>query len=159
MDKWLNREDEETQCYPPFEPFCDSLEQEARIACNTVYSKQNSTETKEEKRVVRGFRQKMTSRSFSTDVREEEHLSGCNEVTVLATAHVPVQSKDRSCALFGRSHILESCGQFHKMKQLSSSDGLFMETLFEVCWGAFQKRRRLREEVERNTNDSAYIYT
>ena len=48
VDKWLNREDEETQCYPPFEPFCDLLEQEARIACNTVYFKQNSTERERE---------------------------------------------------------------------------------------------------------------
>ena len=33
-------------------------------------------------------------------------------MTVLATAHAPVQS----CVLCGRSHSLESCGQFHKMK-------------------------------------------
>ena len=37
-------------------------------------------------------------------------------MTVLATAHAPVQSKDRSCVLCGRSHILESCRQFRKMK-------------------------------------------
>ena len=61
---------------------------------------------KEEKRVVRGFCQKLTAHSFSTDVREDENLSGCNEVTVLVTAHAPVQSKDMSCVLCGRSHIL-----------------------------------------------------
>ena len=101
-DKCLNKEDDETQCYPPFEPFCDLLEQEARIACSTLNFKQISTDLKEEKRVVKGFRQKMTARLFSTDAREEENLSGCNEVTVLATPHAPVQSDDRSCVLCER---------------------------------------------------------
>ena len=66
--------------------------------------------------MLRVMRQKKTARSLVTDVREENNLSDCNEVTALAIAHAPVQSKDRSCVLCGRSHSLESCGQFHKMK-------------------------------------------
>ncbi|KAI0214888.1 Peroxisomal bifunctional enzyme [Lamellibrachia satsuma] len=34
----------------------------------------------------------------------------------MPTAQAPVQSKDRNCVLCGRSHSLESCGHFHKMK-------------------------------------------
>ena len=98
---------------------------------------------KEEKMVIRGVRQKMTARSFSIGVQEEENLSRCNEVTVLATAHAPVQSKDRSCVLCGRSHILESCGQFHKMKLVerkifrrNESDSMHHCMRRQLCRGA-----------------------
>ena len=96
---------------------------------------------KEEKRVVRGFPQKMTARSFSTDVREDENLSGCNEVTVLATAYASVQNKDRSCVLCGRSHILESCGQFHKMK-LADRKAFLRKKRF--CYGCMDGRHLSR---------------
>ncbi len=41
VDEWLNSDCEDHQCYPLFDEFCQFLERETRIACNSVNFKQS----------------------------------------------------------------------------------------------------------------------
>lgn len=105
VDKSLNAENEDEQCYPPFSKFCEFLEIEARIVCNTVG-------------INNDYRSSVSQRSYSSG-KSDTKVKTFSTHTTGEKAPGYVSNKDskpkRKCFLCGQEHLLETCEEFLKM--------------------------------------------
>lgn len=130
VDDWLNVKTGE-QRYPSYQCFCNFLEKEARIACNSVTTRLIGRQTARSQ-LNKGQR---NFRSFSTTTNED----GAN-ITAMNTS---LKEADRVsiCYLCDQPHDLEECREFNHKTLQERRDFLMKRGLCFACLAGYHLAR------------------